>query len=63
MTEVKNMPVMARIKKASELSGITEYRLRQLCKEGKIVCVRCGNRFLINMDRLADYLNTGDCND
>ncbi len=63
MREAKNMPVMVRIKQASEMSGITEYRLRQLCKEGKIVCMHCGNRFLINIDRLIDYLNTGDGNE
>lgn len=60
MSEAKALPKMCRIKEAAELSGISQYRLRELCKQKKIVCIRTGNRFLINMDRLADFLNEGE---
>ena len=60
MSEVKALPKMCTIKEAAKLSGISEYRLRTLCKERKIIHVRCGTKYLINLDRLIDYLNEGD---
>lgn len=60
MNRISEIPTMLTIEQASEKTGITKYRLRQLCKEKKIVCILCGNKFLINLDRLIDYLNKGD---
>ena len=57
------IPVMVTIDQASKETGITKYRLREWCKEKKITCVLCGNKFLINLDKLIDYLNTGDADD
>lgn len=59
MTDIQ-IPKMLTIEKASEVTGITKYRLRELCKQKKIVCILCGNKYLINLDRLIDYLNRGD---
>ncbi len=55
-----NIPVMLKIKDAAKVTGLTEFRLRELIKEKKIVFVRCGNRYFINMGKLAEYLNAGD---
>lgn len=63
MTEHRTIPVMLTIEKTAEMTGITKYRLRELCKSGKIVCILCGNKYLINVDRLIDYLNRGDRDD
>lgn len=60
MTQNNQIPKMLTIKQASAASGLTEYRLRELCKQKKIVCILCGNKYLINLDRLIDYLNRGD---
>ena len=60
MTQDIQIPKMLTIKQASAASGLTEYRLRELCKHRKIVCILCGNKYLINLDRLIDYLNRGD---
>lgn len=60
MSEVRQIPQMLTIEKASALTGITKYRLRELCKSRKIVCILCGNKYLINLDRLIDFLNRGD---
>ncbi len=60
MTQDIQIPKMLTIEKASEASGLTKYRLRELCKQKKIVCILCGNKYLINLDRLIDYLNRGD---
>lgn len=60
MTQDIQIPKMLTIEQAAKLTGITKYRLRELCKQRKIVCILCGNKYLINLDRLIDYLNRGD---
>lgn len=60
MPDAKALPKMCTIKEAAMLSGISQYRLRELCKQKKIICIRCGTKYLINVDRLIDYLNEGD---
>lgn len=57
MNTEKTIPKMLTIEKASELTGITKYRLREMCKNKQIVCMLCGNKFLINLDKLIDFLN------
>lgn len=52
-----HIPHMAGLREAAAESGLTYYFLRKLCLENKIVHVRCGGPILINMDKLADYLN------
>lgn len=53
-------PSMLSIKKAAAQVGISEYFLRNLCRDGKIRFVCSGTRWLVNMDSLAAYLNKGD---
>lgn len=41
------------IKEAAELiDGITEYRVRQMCKSGQLPCFKAGRKYLINADTL-----------
>lgn len=41
------------IKKAAKLiDGITEYRVRQMCKSGQLRCFKAGRKYLINADAL-----------
>lgn len=41
------------IKEASELvDGITEYRVRQMCRSGQLPCFKAGRKYLINVDKL-----------
>lgn len=54
---IGTVPRMVPIKTASRESGISYDRIRKLCLTGKIVFIRSGNKFLINMDRFIDYLN------
>lgn len=51
------MPTMKKLREAAAISGLSYNHLRQLCLRGEIVCVRVGNRWYINMDKLAEYLN------
>lgn len=41
------------IKEAAKLiDGITEYRVRQMCKSGQLRCFKAGRKYLINADAL-----------
>lgn len=51
-------PRMGTVKEAAKLSGLSQKCLYTLCKNGEITSVRSGNRWIINMDKLAEYLNT-----
>lgn len=42
---------------ASKLTGLSIYYLRNGCKSGIIPCIRSGNKFLIDMQGLADMLH------
>lgn len=62
MTETK-IPVMLTIEQAAAATGITKYRLREWCREKRITCILCGNKFLINLDKLIEFLNKGESDD
>ena len=53
------IPTMETIKTASEQTGLSYDYLRKLCLQGKIVYVRAGSKYLINMEKLVDFLNRG----
>ena len=36
---------------------IGEYFIRQLCTSGKLRCHRAGNRYLVNTEKLEEYLS------
>lgn len=55
-----HMPKMAGIREAAEITGLTEFALRRLVKEGKLVHVKSGNRVFINLEKLAEYLSNGE---
>ena len=55
-TNEKRM-VMLTIKEAAALvDGLTEYRIRQLCRSGELPCIKAGKKYLINKDILFRYL-------
>ena len=31
-----------------------------MCKQNKIVHIKSGNKFLVNVDKFIEYLNTGE---
>lgn len=51
------VPRMATLQEASELTGLSYGSLRRKALDGEIVAIRVGRKFLINVDRLIDYLN------
>ena len=52
------VPVMIPISQAAAETGVSYDCLRKLCLQGKLVHVRAGRKFLINKEKLADYLDT-----
>lgn len=49
---------MLTIKQAASLvQGLTEYRVRELCKTGELPCFRAGKKYLINKDILYKFLS------
>lgn len=53
----RTIPTMLLPKEAAEEFGIPIYRIREWCRANMIVCVPCGKKWLINRDRLIDFLN------
>ena len=48
---------MLTIKEAAALvDGLTEYRVRELCKSGKLPCFMAGKKYLINKETLHKFL-------
>ena len=60
MNSSVSFPHMAPIKQAAAVSGLAVYRIRELCRAGKVAHVQCGRRILVNLDKLAEYMATGD---
>lgn len=44
------------LKKRDPETAISRYLVRQIVKQGKIPCIQAGNRKLIDVDVLADYV-------
>ena len=60
MVENKNETkiTMLTIKEAAALvDGLTEYRVRELCKSGKLPCFMAGKKYLINKEILHKFLS------
>lgn len=51
---------MVTLKEASSRTGLSYDRLRKMCINGQIIYIRAGNKFLLNWEKLVDYLNTGE---
>lgn len=55
------MPRMRTIAKAAEEANISVYFVRKIVKENRIVAIKSGCKYYVNLDSLINYLNTGDC--
>ena len=58
MNDVLNIPRMETIKRTAELFGLPVHFVRTKVSSGEVVAVRAGRRFLVNVDKFAEYLNT-----
>lgn len=57
MDEMNQAPRMMTIREIARTGILPENALRRLVKQGKIPHLKCGNRVLINYDRLVKLLN------
>lgn len=49
---------MEGIRKTAEIFGLPVHFVRAKVASGEVVAVRAGRKFLVNIDRFAEYLNT-----
>lgn len=52
------IPHMATIKEAAKIFGLPEHLVRRKVLNGEVVAISAGRRYLVNVDRFAEYLNT-----
>ncbi len=52
------IPRMETIKKTAEIFGLPVHFVRTKVNSGEVVAVRAGRRYLVNVDRFAEYLNS-----
>lgn len=53
------IPTMVTLAEASKQTGLSYGYLRKLCLTGQITHIRAGKKYLINLEKLVDYLNGG----
>lgn len=57
MENIVHIPRMETIKKTAEIFGLPVHFVREKVNSGEVVAVRAGKKFLVNIERFADYLN------
>ena len=57
MAELK-VPRMETIKTTAALFGLPVHLVRQKVAAGEVVAIKAGRKFLVNIDRFAEYLNS-----
>jgi len=57
LTNALLIPTIVPLKEASKKTGLSYFALRNYCIEGKSFCFRTGNKWLINLNKLCDFLN------
>lgn len=60
MVTMDKIPTMVTIRKAADLTGLSYDCLRKLCINKQIVHIKAGSKFLINLEKLTEYLNQGE---
>lgn len=53
------IPEMLTISELSKRTGLSYSFIRKLCIQNKIVYIRSGNKYLINLNRFLKFLDTG----
>lgn len=55
-----DIPLMLTIKETAEVTNLSEWSLRRLVKENKIVYFKSGRKTFININLLTKQLNEGN---
>lgn len=54
------LPRMETVKRTAAISGLSQRYIRDLCRTGKVPFVVVGNKWLVNLDKLKQFLDSGD---
>lgn len=57
------LPQMEAINHCAQITGLAKYAVRQLVLQNKVKYIRCGKKYLVNLDSLIEYLNKGEQSD
>ena len=57
MEEMK-IPTMLSIPDTAKRTGLSKTYIRQLCWDRKISFVKSGSKYLVNLEKLVEFLNT-----
>ena len=49
---------MLSIKETAKKTGVAEFYIRQLVAKNEICFVKAGKKYLINLEKFVEYLNT-----
>lgn len=58
--QAKGVPTMWGLKEAAGQTGLSYDYIRRLCIQGKIPHIKAGSKYLINGDRLIEYMDQGE---
>lgn len=54
----RTVPRMETIKITAKIHGLPEHLVRQKVLSGEVVAIKAGRRYLVNVDKFTEYLNT-----
>lgn len=58
MCEEIKVPTMLSIKETAKKTGVAEFYIRKLVAKNEICFVKAGKKYLINLEKFVEYLNT-----
>ena len=58
MNENLKIPRMETIRKTAEIFKLPVHFVREKVNSGEVVAVRAGNKYLVNVDKFVEYLNS-----
>lgn len=53
----ESIPPFLNIEKACEVTGLSQYYLRNGCRSGEVPCIRSGRVYMVNVPALLRKLN------
>lgn len=54
------VPTMLTIRAAADKTGLSYDFIRKLCAQEKITFIKAGSKFLVNFEKLVEYLDQGE---
>ena len=54
----ESIPPFLSIEKACEVTGLSQYYLRNGCRSGEVPCLKSGRVYMVNVPALLEKLNT-----